>query len=655
MVPVEILANLVLSIAHGELGNDQKAMETAQASLALARKVKTPSLEKPSLIVLGNLHHKFGRKQDAMQTYQQALAIKTPGKTVAEESGIYAGLARISADLNQPNTAITYYKQAINGIEDVRRNIQELSPQLQASFLQATVDFNQVKTADIYRQLADLLLSQGRILEAQQVLELLKVQEIRDYTTNKRAGGEKQDVALTATEEQIIKEFGSLIAFGQKLKECQETRCSELSQLQDQRQALTQKFNQKIQMIEQEVRDRLSKDRALLDTKDILREGEKIVEAQDGTVLIYVFVLQDKIWLLWASKGGVVNSKEVPVGQKQLGETVLKFRQLLEKPSSDIAEVQATGKQLYDWLIKPLEPELKGNKIQKLVFSLDRVTRYIPMSALFDGEKYLMENYAVSTVLSAGLTDVRDRLPSGTENTPILALGLSNAVAGFNALPNVPIEIDAIVRKQQDDTKGIYPGLEFLNQAFDFRTLRDNLFGHKILHIATHGEFVPGRPNDSFLLLGTGDKLTIPQIETLQDLGDVHLVVLSACQTALGGTDQDGVEISGISYYLLNTGAKAVAASLWLVSDDSTSQLMQQFYSNLAKGTATASITKAEALRQAQLSLLHSKNSTRANTDNRSLSVIFRPSSSTLSTNNTASNFSHPYYWAPFILIGNGF
>jgi CHAT domain-containing protein len=217
------------------------------------------------------------------------------------------------------------------------------------------------------------------------------------------------------------------------------------------------------------------------------------------------------------------------------------------------------------------------------------------MSALFDGEKYLVENYAVSLVLSADLTDTKDRLPSGTQNTPVLALGLSNAVAGFNALPNVPAELDAIVRKKPSDTTGIYPGLEFLNETFDFRALRDNLTGRKILHVATHGQFVPGRQEDSYLLLGKGDKLTITQIKTLQDLSNVHLVVLSACETALGGPNQDGVEISGISFYFLNAGAKAVMASLWLVNDESTSQLMQHFYSNLAKGTADYTYNKSHS------------------------------------------------------------
>jgi len=150
------------------------------------------------------------------------------------------------------------------------------------------------------------------------------------------------------------------------------------------------------------------------------------------------------------------------------------------------------------------------------------------------------------------------------------------------------------------------------------------LVGHKILHIATHGKFVSGRPEDSFLVLGSGEKLTIPEIKTLQDLSNIHLVVLSACETALGGADQDGIEISGLSSYFLSNGAKAVMASLWSVDDASTSVLMAEFYRILATSTAQKPMTKAEALRQAQLSLIRE-----------------------------GGNFARPYFWAPFTLIGN--
>jgi CHAT domain-containing protein len=111
----------------------------------------------------------------------------------------------------------------------------------------------------------------------------------------------------------------------------------------------------------------------------------------------------------------------------------VKFRQLLQNPNSDIGELKATGKQLYDWLLpQSLQKELKDNKIQNLVFSLDRVTRYIPMSAVFDGEKYLIENYNISTIISANLTQTGERLPPGTQNTSVLAAGLSEAQKGFN-------------------------------------------------------------------------------------------------------------------------------------------------------------------------------------------------------------------------------
>jgi CHAT domain-containing protein len=357
---------------------------------------------------------------------------------------------------------------------------------------------------------------------------------------------------------------------------------------------------------------------------------------------------------LWAAKGGITQSIEVPqVGLKQLSEKVVKFRQLLQNPNSDIAELKATGKQLYNWLLpQSLQKELKDNNIQNLVFSLDRVTRYIPMSAVFDGEKYLTENYNISTIISANLTQMGERLPPGTQNTSVLAAGLSEAKKGFNSLPNVPAELNAIIRQSPTDTQGIYPGLELLNQSFNRKALRDNLADHLILHIATHGKFVPNNAYASYLLLGDGEELPIPEIQNMRDLNKIHLVVLSACETALGETGQDGTEITGLSYYFLEKGAKAVMASLWQVNDESTRLLMEQFYSNLAKSTAQSPITKTQALRQAQLSLIRSDRINTPNTDARSLVVEPRPGGQT--STSTALGFSHPYYWAPFILIGNG-
>jgi CHAT domain-containing protein len=606
---LETLALSLMAAGYSDLGDYQRALALSEKGLAIAREQPGRSGENFPLAVLADIYSKIGRKKEALVIYRDL--VSTDSNNLASQ----VSLARAYRDSNLPFTAITYYKEAVNKIEKYRLSLRGMSIELQESFLKKAVFgyVDKLKRADTYRELADLLLSQGRILEAQQVLELLKTQELRDFTGNMRAGGKKPEISFNQTEEQIKKENGTLIAFGQRLYECQQTQCKQLSQLLDQRQTLTEQYNQKIQTIEKEIRERRAKDDAFFDPNK-LNKAKEIVEAQPGTLLLYPLVLPDKIWLLWTAQGGIVKSVEVPnVGQKQIGETVLKFRQLLQNPNSDITQLKATSKQLYDWLIKPIEPELKQNRIQNLVFSLDRATRYIPMSALFDGEKYLVENYAVSLVLSADLTDTKDRLPPGTQNTPVLALGLSKAVAGYNALPNVPAELNAIVRKKTNDTTGIYPGLEFLNETFDFRALRDNLIGRKILHVATHGQFVPGRQEDSYLLLGKGEKLTITQIKTLQDLSNIHLVVLSACETALGEPNQDGIEINGISFSFLNAGAKAVMASLWLVNDASTSKLMEHFYSNLAQDTKP--ITKAAALRQAQLSLLRGESSKTETTD----------------------------------------
>ena len=167
-------------------------------------------------------------------------------------------------------------------------------------------------------------------------------------------------------------------------------------------------------------------------------------------------------------------------------------------------------------------------------------------------------------------------------------------------------------------------------------------------------------PYDSYLLLGNGEKFPIPDIQKLRDLSKIHLVVLSACETALGDRGQDGSEIAGLSYYFLNGGAKAVMASLWRVDDESTRLLMEHFYRNLANSTADSPITKAEALRQAQLSLMKGIWGSGNNEEPRGLGLVPREDVETSVGENgtevptTNGRFAHPYYWAPFILIGNG-
>ncbi len=632
-----------LGLAYFSLGKYPKAIEYYEQALAIQQDIDDLNGAANSLGNLGLVYSSLGQYPKAIEYYQQSLAIfQNIGDREGEGLSL-SNIGKLLADQNQPEAAIVFLKQSVNVREAIRQDNRSLSQELQQSYTDTV--------AVTYRQLSELLLAQGRILEAQQVLELLKLQELRDFT-GVRARVTANGIELTPAEQVIIDQHNSLIAFGQQINQCRETQCGQLTALLDQRDQLTQQFNATLQAFDAEMRARLAQDRGALNTQEFKSLAIDIVEAQPGTVMIYAVVLDDKLWLLWATAGRVVNSVEVPVTRQQLGEKVLQFRQLLSTPNSDITQVQATAKQLYDWLIAPIAPELQKNQIQHLVFSLDRVTRYIPMAALFDGQHYLIENYTVSTVLSAGLTRVDDRLPLGTDQTSVLALGLSNPVPPeFPGLPNVPAELNAIVRSA-DDPQGIYPGLKFLNQQFDENTLRNNLFGHQIVHIATHGVFVPGRQDQSYLVLGNGQQMSISRIQELQDLGDVKLVVLSACQTALGEPDQDGLEIAGIAYYFLNGGANTVMASLWAVNDTSTQQLMQHLYANLAQSTSQVPVTRAEALRQAQLSLLQGSTNAAGNADRSIVGV--RPVPGAAPSNAASPGLSHPYYWAPFILIGNG-
>jgi len=623
------------------LGQYAKAIDFFQQSLKIQRKISDLKGEGDSLNNLGIAYDFLGQYPKAIEFLQQSLSIF---REIGNREGEGISLSNIGLLLEKqkhPELAIVFYKQSVNIREGIRQDLHQLTRELQESYTQTV--------ADTYRSLADLLLSQGRVLEAQQVLELLKIQELRDFTKDTRAGGVTQGSPLNPSESRIVPPYDSLINLGLKLTKCERKPpyCSERDQLRTQRDIATQEFNQQAAKLIAVARQQRGKDPAQLAQEELTVAAQKVVTAQPKTILIYPLVLDDKLWLVWGSQAGkqgvVFSSKLVSVGPKELAKTVVELRQLLERPENE-QKLQQVSQKLYQWLIAPLRAELDANGIQNLVFSLDRSTRYIPMAALFDGKQYLIQKFNISTILTAGLTDTKDHLLPNKESNPVLALGVSDAVSKFNALPHVKEEINAVVHTASN-TKGIYPGMSLLNKDFTKDAFK-YLIDYRILHIATHGQFVSGNPEDSFLLLGNGNQFKITEIKNLSDLGGIHLVVLSACETAQGGEDNDGIEVSGISYYFLTSGAKSVIASLWGVNDASTSELMRLFYQNLSTGK----MSKTEALRQAQLTVIAgNKQSSDANRTSVHIEPVSSGSSASISR-----NLSHPYYWAPFILIGNG-
>ncbi len=636
----QALSLMGLGVAYGYLKQYSKAIDHFQQSLSIQQKIGDRKREAGSLLLLGHAYGALEQYPKTIDYFEQSLSIQQEIGDRVGEGVTLSSLGYLYKQQEQPELAIVFYKQSVNIREGIRQDIRVLEKELQESYTETV--------AGTYRSLADLLLSQDRIYEAQQVLELLKLQEIQDFTRSQRARGDLPKVVLLPQEQEIIDSYGKLVAFAAEIAQCEQTNCLQLSTLRDRRDTLKRQYNQDVRTLETAIRKRTYQDEQFLLPTSFNRTADRIIQASDtyntepGTAVIYPLVLKDKLWLLWAAKGKVIGKREITnVGRKQLNREVLKLRFFLQDPNTDVAQLQKTAQQLYDWLIKPIEGELEAGNIHHLDFSLDRGFRYIPMAVLHDGEKYLIEKYTITTFISAEFTDTENRLPTKLEETPIIGVGASE-FSGYKPLPHVITEIDSIVREDlPHDQQGIYPGNQFLNEAFTFSTLRDNLTGRKLLHIATHGKFVPGNQYDSFLVLGDGEKLNIPDIQILDDyLDDVHLVVLSACETALGDSfltdpkQEEGIEINALSFYFLSGGAKAVMASLWRVDDTSTSLLMQRFYCTLANENPP--ITKAQALKKAQLSLL--KNT---------------PLDCEQSAAERA-DFTHPHYWAPFILIGNG-
>lgn len=291
---------------------------------------------------------------------------------------------------------------------------------------------------------------------------------------------------------------------------------------------------------------------------------------------------------------------------------------------------------LYDWLVRPLEAELEQQQVDNIAFVMDVGLRSVPIAALHDGDQFIIQNYSVGLMPTLSLTDTRY---ADIRAMDVLAMGAAEFTnfPDLSPLPAVPVELEAI-------TQDIWEGVAFIDNGFSIPNLldqrRDRPYG--IVHLATHGEFQPGEPVNSFIQFGQ-ERLRLSQLRDLS-LNDppVELLVLSACRTALGDEEAE----LGFAGLAVQAGVKSALASLWYVSDTGTLAVMTQFYQELQEAPI-----KAEALRQAQLDLLNGENrwvdSVRADAAESGMTVadeLFDVSPEQL---------SHPYFWSAFTMIGS--
>ena len=333
-----------------------------------------------------------------------------------------------------------------------------------------------------------------------------------------------------------------------------------------------------------------------------------------SAAVIYPIILPDRVATIASIPGQPLRYYSQKISAATVEETVAGLQRKIQEPNFNTQQERAfkqQSKQIYDLLLAPLTGDLAAAKTKTLVFVLDGAFRNIPMSILYDGDKYLVEKYNLA--LTPGLQLVPPQDTTDRTRPQALLGGISEGRQDFSALPNAKAEIEAIGR--------LIPHQKLFNEQFKSGAVSSNLVASNapIVHFATHGQF-SSKAEDTYILTWD-NRLNLDQFSNLlKDRGSrsgntIELLVLSACQTAAG----DNRATLGLAGVAIRARAKSTIASLWSVDDKATQDLMVNLYQNLAN----KQLGKGEALRQAQQTLLRNP------------------------------QYRSPYFWAPFVLVGN--
>lgn len=342
---------------------------------------------------------------------------------------------------------------------------------------------------------------------------------------------------------------------------------------------------------------------ACLDTQET-----EIDRLDPEAAIIYPIILPDRLEVIISLPQQPLRHYATNLSKSEVEKTVKQLRQTLLIRSK--LSFMPFAQEVYNWLIRPAEKDLANSRVKTLVFVLDGSLRNIPMAALNDGKQYLLEKYSVALTPSLKLAN-----PNPIQNVQLRALtaGLTEATQGFSSLDNVALELQEI--------KSQIPSTILLNKEFTTLNFEKEIesASFPIVHLATHGKF-SSKAVETYIItwnsrINVNELDNLLQVRGAENQNAIELLVLSACETA-SGDDRAALGIAGVA---VRAGARSTLATLWSVDDAGTADLMRQFYQELAK----TSVTKAESLRLAQLSLLRNP------------------------------LYKHPIYWAPYVLLGN--
>jgi CHAT domain-containing protein/Flp pilus assembly protein TadD len=667
--PDVIFSLSTLGGVYWKSGRLDLALPLFQRSLSISESLFGPdhSSTGMSLQNVATTYLAMGRHRDAIPMFRRALVI-------AERAGLpeflwscqtafmklYGRQWPDAPELFQPGLAIWWGKQAVNTLQSVRQGMKGLDRESQKSFLS--------EHGQIYTNLANLLIAQSRLAEAEQVLARLKEFELTellrsraeaprtelDFVGVERKASEALRVLATRGVKESV-ELANLsrrVKSGDSLTEAEKARFDALGVAVEAWQIEYERFQASLgAMFKQEGRRGAEQ----LAAKESTLLQAKVARDPAGAVGLHYSVTDDQVGIIVATPGGVFG-RFSQVKREELNRQIAALRQaiVMRRDTSEPA------RKLWHYLIEPVQADVQAIGAKTLVLVLTDALRYLPFAALEDPSgRYLVQDYALASWATAA--DVTPQVSK--RSWQVSALGLSEARPGFDALTAVPDELRGIVRTKSSP-QGIWPGSIALNEQFSLASLNSALTGPSdVLHIASHFDFRPGDENGSRLLMGQGDPLTLRRLAAM-DFSGKQLLTLSACDTAKGGGfNENGAEVEGLAASIQGRGrgAQAVLASLWSVADASTPILMRSFYGQRSRSDPPG---LAQSLRLAQLSLIEgSANIISALVDQKDMGAFGDAERAASRSNgasiakpavvNPAKPYAHPYYWAPFVLMGN--
>lgn len=638
-----------------KLGEKEKALDFLSQTLPVWRALGDRAGEARALNNIGFVDFNLGENQKALDYYNQALPIAIAVNAPFLEAPIFRNLMLVQK-ADKPALAIFYGKQAVNVLQRVRSNIQASDKELQQSFLTSKSAY--------FHDLADLLIDQGRLPEAQQVLDLLKEQEYRDYVR----GDTSTLSQLTLTpaeiraEEDYDKATGQIVALGEQWSALKKIagrtpeQERQFQQISGQLDAASKGLNDYYARLYTLLGNNNEANKQVADVKGDVTLLKQSIAKMPHTVALYTLVGSERYSVIVVT-GSTAVAREYAITEKELNQKVAAFQEVLRDPHRD---ARPLAQDLYKILIGPIKTDLDQAQAQTLVWSLDGALRYVPVAALYDGKQFVVEQYNTVTITPVSIPHLGEK--PDFSNLSAAAMGISRQYESeLPALPAVANELDEVVRNaktagaQTTASPGVLPGTILLNGAFTEKAMENLLASpHTVVHIASHFVFRPGDDGQSYLLLAgkdadtSGYHLTVADFRDNQNisLDDTDLLTLSACETGLSGNAANGREVDGLAMMAQLKGARAVISSLWEVNDASTGMLMADFY---RRWTGSAgNVSKVDALRQAQLDLLQGNIARQSAAGARGIDVA---------EDNTGSpapaGYAHPFYWAPFVLTGN--